>query len=135
MSDAPGPNAIPYDLIGGEAPVRALVERFYDAMDEHEPELAKLHQLEDGKVSRAARDKFALFLIGWLGGPQDYMRLYGHPRLRMRHGHVPVNLAMRDAWLRAMGRALDDASISPHVRSFLTEKFADLADFLRNRQD
>ena len=133
MSDAP--QTVPYDLIGGEAPVRALVERFYDAMDEHEPALAALHPLEDGKVSRASRDRFALFLIGWLGGPQDYMRLHGHPRLRMRHGHVPVNLAMRDAWLRAMAIALDDPSISPGVRAFLTDKLADLANFLRNQPE
>ena len=126
---------IPYELIGGEAPVRALVERFYDAMDEHEPELAALHPLENGKVSRAARDRFALFLIGWLGGPEEYVRLHGHPRLRMRHAHVPVNVAMRDAWLRSMARALAHPSISDSMRAFLTAKFADLANFLRNQTE
>lgn len=125
----------PFDQIGGEAVVRALVERFYDAMDEHEPELAALHQLENGKVSRASRDRFALFLIGWLGGPEDYVRLYGHPRLRMRHAHVPVNVAMRDAWLRSMARALEHPSVPPDSRAFLTAKFADLANFLKNQQD
>jgi hemoglobin len=136
MSDAPfGPNATPYDRLGGEAAVRALVERFYDAMDEHEPALAAIHALENGKVSRASRDRFALFLIGWLGGPQEYVRLHGHPRLRMRHAHVQVDSAMRDAWLRSMGRALDDPSISPEMRQFLSQKLADLADFMRNRPD
>lgn len=134
MSDTKS-NATPFELLGGEDAVRALVERFYDAMDEHEPELAALHPLEDGKVSRQSRDRFALFLIGWLGGPQDYMRLHGHPRLRMRHGHVPVNVAMRDAWLRCMARALAEPSIAQPVRAFLGEKLADLADFLRNRPD
>lgn len=112
--------------------MKALVERFYDAMDEHEPELAALHPLENGKVSRASRDRFALFLVGWLGGPQDYMRLHGHPRLRMRHGHVPVTVAMRDAWMRAMRIALADASVDAELRGFLDEKLNDLADFLRN---
>jgi hemoglobin len=134
MSDAlPEPNDTPYARLGGEAPVRALVERFYDAMDEQEPALARLHPLENGKVSRASRDRFALFLIGWLGGPQDYMRLHGHPRLRMRHGHVRVDQAMRDAWLRSMSVALADPSVSPSMRQFLSEKLADLADFLRNQ--
>jgi hemoglobin len=131
----PGELPNPYQQIGGEAVVRALVERFYDAMDEHEPELAALHQLENGKVSRKSRDRFALFLIGWLGGPEDYVRLHGHPRLRMRHGHVPVNLAMRDAWLRSMARALDHPSVPADSRAFLTAKFADLANFLRNQAD
>jgi hemoglobin len=140
MNDAP-PSATqtPFEMMGGNADgevrVRALVERFYDAMDRDEPELAQLHPLEAGKVSRASRDRFALFLIGWLGGPQEYMRLHGHPRLRMRHAHVPVSLAMRDAWLRSMRVALSDPSISPGLRAFLDQRFAELADFLRNQAE
>jgi hemoglobin len=125
----------PFERIGGEANVRALAERFYDAMDEHEPALAGLHPLQDGKVSRAARDKFALFLIGWLGGPQDYMRLHGHPRLRLRHGHLAVTQAMRDAWMRSMQRALAHDAIDPSLRAFLLEKLGDVADFLRNQPE
>jgi hemoglobin len=124
---------VPFEKIGGEAPVRALVERFYDAMDEYEPELAALHHREEGRVSRASRDRFALFLIGWLGGPQDYVARHGHPRLRMRHAHVPIDLAMRDAWLRSMQRALAAESFDAELREFLERKFAELADFLRNR--
>jgi hemoglobin len=104
-------------------------------MDEYEPELAALHPLEDGKVSRASRDRFALFLIGWLGGPDEYVRRHGHPRLRMRHAHVAVNLAMRDAWLRSMERALAHPDVDAGVRDFLSAKFADLADFLRNQSE
>jgi hemoglobin len=104
-------------------------------MDRDEPELAQLHPLEQGKVSRASRDRFALFLIGWLGGPQEYMRLHGHPRLRMRHAHVPVSLAMRDAWLRCMREALSDPSIGTELRAFLDQRFAELADFLRNQAE
>jgi hemoglobin len=123
----------PFERIGGEANVRALAERFYDDMDEREPALAALHPLENGKVSRDAREKFALFLIGWLGGPQEYVRLNGHPRLRMRHAHVPVSQAMRDAWMRSMRRALDHDSIDADLRTFLDEKLGDVADFMRNQ--
>jgi hemoglobin len=122
----------PYERIGGQTVVRALVERFYDAMDAHEPALAALHQREDGKVSRPSRDRFALFLIGWLGGPQDYMRLHGHPRLRMRHAHVPVNAATRAAWMRSMRAALADPSVPEAMRQFLDEKLGDVATFLLN---
>jgi hemoglobin len=126
---------VPFERIGGEAPVRKLVESFYDAMDQYEPELAALHQLEDGRVSRAARDRFALFLIGWLGGPQYYMERFGHPRLRMRHAHVPIDSRMRDAWLRSMKRALDSQELDADLKGFLEQKFGELADFLRNRPD
>src|SRR5438105_1463171 len=89
----------PFTRIGGEEGVKALVERFYDAMSDHEPALALLHKCDPpGRVSRESRDRFALFLIGWLGGPQHYHQRHGHPRLRMRHGHLPVNVPMRDAW-------------------------------------
>jgi hemoglobin len=125
----------PFERIGGEANVRALAERFYDAMDEHEPALAALHPLENGKVSRAARDKFALFLVGWLGGPQEYVRLNGHPRLRMRHAHVPVSQAMRDAWMRSMRLALNHENIDADLRAFLEEKLGDVADFMRNQAE
>jgi hemoglobin len=125
----------PFERIGGEANVLALAERFYDAMDEHEPALAALHPLENGKVSRAARDKFALFLIGWLGGPQEYVRLNGHPRLRMRHAHVPVTQAMRDAWMRSMRLALHHDSIDAELRTFLDDKLGDVADFMRNQAE
>ena len=53
----------------------------------------------------------------------------------MRHAHVPVSVAMRDAWLRSMTRALAHPSISDGLRAFLTAKFADLANFLRNQVD
>lgn len=128
--------AQPYDLLGGEANVRALAEAFYDAMDAHEPALAKLHELDErGRVSRTSRDRFALFLLEWLGGPRQYSSQHGHPRLRMRHAQVGVDTAMRDAWLRSMQHALDARDVRGEVRTFLDRRFAEVADFLRNRAD
>lgn len=132
MSDAR--EKTPFDLIGGEKAVRDLCEHFYDAMDRDEPELARLHPLDaEGKVARESRDRFALFFIGWLGGPQDYIAAHGHPRLRMRHGRVPVDIAMRDAWMRAMRTAMDETKMSPELRAFLEPRLFEVADFMRNR--
>jgi hemoglobin len=123
----------PFARMGGEPAVRALVESFYDAMDEHEPVLARLHPLdENGKVSRRARDAFASFLVEWLGGPQIYSPVHGHPRLRMRHAKVPADTAMRDAWMRSMARAMDAHVTDAELRSFLDTRFGEVADFLRN---
>jgi hemoglobin len=125
----------PFEQLGGADRVRALVERFYDVMSEREPALARLHPCTpDGKVARPSRDRFALFLIGWLGGPQDYIAQHGHPRLRMRHGHVPVDIAMRDAWLRSMSAALDSEGVTGELRGFLEDRFAQVADFMRNTE-
>ena len=113
--------------------MRALVERFYDLMGEREPALTRLHRCTpDGRVERGSRDRFALFLIGWLGGPQDYIAQHGHPRLRMRHARVVVDVAMRDAWLRCMTAAMDAEQVGAPVRAYLDGRFAEVADFMRN---
>jgi hemoglobin len=133
VQESPSTRKTPFELLGGEARVRAIVERFYDAMERLEPELAALHERDEhGHVSRGARDRFGMFLVGWLGGPQEYVARHGHPRLRMRHGRVPVDVRMRDAWLRSMNAALDEEGVSGDIRAFLDGRFAELADFLRN---
>lgn len=122
-----------YEKLGGTDAVLALANTFYDEMEKHEPELAKIHRRdEQGRISRESRDRFGLFLVGWLGGPQHYMERHGHPRLRMRHGHLPVNANLRDAWTRSMTRAMDVRGISGSVRGYLETRFAEVADFLRN---
>lgn len=123
----------PFEGLGGRDAVLELVRRFYDIMEESEPALARLHELDaSGKISANNRDRFGSFLVGWLGGPDDYVRQHGHPRLRMRHMHVPVNAAMRDAWLRCMNAALDERAPPVEVREFLRQRLAEVAEFLRN---
>jgi hemoglobin len=135
VSDAAGLET-PYALIGGREATLALAEAFYDAMERSEPALTAVHETDaEGRISRRTRDRFGLFLVGWLGGPQEYMARHGHPRLRMRHRHVPIDTAMRDAWLRCMQAAMDAREISGAVRAFLDQRFAEVANFLRNRAD
>lgn len=129
-----GPDFTPYRALGHEASV-ALAKRFYDHMDQHEPALVALHRRDESgtKVAPIIRERFTAFLVEWLGGPAAYSAANGHPRLRMRHGAVAVDQEARDAWLRCMNAALDDPSVSDDVRGYLTRRFAEVADFLRNR--
>jgi hemoglobin len=83
--------ATPFEWIGGEDKVKALVERFYDLMD-LEPKYAELRAAHGTELERARQNLF-WFLCGWLGGPQHYTDRFGHPRLRMRH--MPFN-ALQD---------------------------------------
>ena len=132
-SYTPTPEDTPWHRLGGSDAVIALAEAFYDDMEVHEPALTAVHHQEpEGKVSRRSRERFGLFLVGWLGGPQIYIEKHGHPRLRMRHGKVPVGVELRDAWLRSMGRAMDARGITGPVRGYLKTRFAEVADFLRN---
>ena len=135
MASPIGPSNTPFDNLGHDAAI-ALATRFYDHMDENEPELVAVHRTDDrGRVAIAIRERFALFLVEWLGGPQNYSSVHGHPRLRMRHGHVPIGSDLRDAWLRCMNAALDHPTVEPDVRDYLTRRFAEVAEFLRNRPD
>ena len=132
---APDPGALdsPFQALGGQAAVERLAARFYELMEQTEPALAAVHrQAPGGGIDPEVKQRFALFLVGWLGGPQEYMARHGHPRLRMRHGRVPIDEGLRDAWVRTMKRALDDCGVTGKVRGFLDQRFAEVADFLRN---
>ena len=134
MTTRLGPDHSPFDRLGLEG-ARALAARFYDHMDAHEPELVALHRTDETKtkVAPGVREAFALFLVEWLGGPNDYSAKHGHPRLRMRHALVAVDSGMRVAWLRCMNAALAHESVDDEVRAYLGRRFAEVADFLRNR--
>jgi hemoglobin len=122
--------ATPYEWIGGETHVKALVERFYDLMD-LEPAFARLREVHGPSLDNA-REKTYMFLSGWLGGPQLYTEKFGHPRLRMRHMHVPIGILERDQWLACMDRAMGETGVDETLRARLRDSFFQTADWMRN---
>lgn len=127
-----GPDNTPYDAIGGDAEVRGLVDTFYDHMD-RDPAFRTIRDLHPDDLSES-RDKLYEFLCGWLGGPNLYIQRRGHPRLRGRHMPFPIGETERDQWLACMRRAMDDRNITGDLRAFLEQRFAHVADFMRNRE-
>lgn len=128
MTDAPSL----YELLGGETGLRALVDRFYDIMDSAE-EARTIRALHPADLTNS-RDKFFMFLSGWSGGPPLYIQTYGHPRLRMRHMPFPIGSTERDQWLWCMNKALDEGGYQPAVVEHLKGRFAEIADFMKNKQ-
>ena len=129
----PGATPTPYELIGGEAGVRRIVDRFYDLMDTA-PEAATIRRLHATSL-KASREKLFMFLTGWTGGPQLYVERHGHPRLRARHLPFPISTRERDEWLWCMDRALAEAPMPEAIHAHLREKLHALADHMRNRPD
>ncbi|MGY6271087.1 group II truncated hemoglobin [Achromobacter denitrificans] len=121
-----------FDLLGGEAGVRALVDRFYDLMD-MEPDLKALRATH-GPSLDSARDKLFWFLCGYFGGPDHYVERFGHPRLRAKHMAFSIGEAERDQWVTCMGRAMEDQDIEPALVDRLLESFYGVADWMRNRE-
>jgi hemoglobin len=116
----------PFELIGGEAGVRQLVDRFYDLIDSA-PEARTIRALHAASL-KASREKLFMYLTMWTGGPPLYSDRYGHPRLRARHLPFRIGTRERDEWLWCMDKALDE-------REMLRGKIHALADHMRNQPD
>lgn len=125
--------ANPYDLLGGEVGVRALVDRFYDLMDDL-PEAQEIRQLHPADLD-GSREKLFFFLSGWLGGPALYVERYGHPMLRARHLSFTIGERERDQWMLCMGRALAEKELEHETREQLMQAFMRTADHMRNREE
>ncbi|HEX5389081.1 MAG TPA: group II truncated hemoglobin [Burkholderiaceae bacterium] len=122
--------ATPFEWIGGEARVLALVTRFYDLMD-LEPAYRELRAAH-GSSLESAREKLFWFLCGWLGGPNHYTDRFGHPRLRMRHMPFAIGILERDQWLACMDQAMGEVDVPAALRERLKTSFFQTADWMRN---
>ena len=120
-----------FELLGGEARVRELVDRFYDLM-ELEPRFEKIRRLHPPTLDDS-RDKLFWFLCGWLGGPNHYIERFGHPRLRARHLPFPIGVEERDQWLTCMAQAMADLGVEQPLFDRLLEAFYGTADWMRNK--
>ena len=120
----------PFEWIGGEEKIRALVERFYDLMD-LEPQYAALRAAHGSELDNA-RQRLFWFLCGWLGGPQHYTERFGHPMLRARHMPFPIAIKERDQWLACMDQAMQETGVPADLRTRLKASFFQTADWMRN---
>jgi hemoglobin len=130
--DAIAPESV-YARLGGEAGVRALVERFYALMDQL-PQAQAVRLLHPPSLARSA-DSLFKFLSGWFGGPPLYIRERGHPRLRMRHLPFAIGHAERDQWLLCMRQALREQVADDGLRAAVEQAFVGTAEHMINRAD
>lgn len=127
----PTPAATPFEWIGGEPRVQALVDRFYDLMD-LEPAYAELRATHGSSLDEA-RQKLFWFLCGWLGGPDYFVERFGHPRLRARHMPFKIGIRERDEWVACMDQAMGETSVPEDLRERLRQSFMNTADWMRNK--
>jgi len=79
-----------------------------------------------------AEERLRLFLMQYWGGPHTYSETRGHPRLRMRHAPFRIGPTERDAWLRCMRTAVDEAEIDEEYRAVLWNYLEMAANSLLN---
>lgn len=121
-----------YQLLGAET-LTAIVAGFYRQVPS-DPILGPMYPQQD---FAGAEQRLRSFLIYRFGGPPDYLRDRGHPRLRIRHAPFAVDQAARDRWMQLMMRSVDEqvaaGRVAPPHRDYLERFLGDIATFLRNR--
>lgn len=123
----------PFARLGGEAGVRELIERFYEVMDSS-PEAKTIRDMHASDLSPMV-DKLAVFLTGWMGGPDRYRERFGRVVIPAAHEPYAIGPSERDQWLLCMQRALEDVGAAQDLIDLLMPRFAQMAEMCRTRED
>jgi hemoglobin len=121
----------PYALLGADPAIRAVVNRFYDLMDQ-DPAYAALRRMHAADLG-PMREKLCDWFSEWLGGPRRYHARPDAACIGAAHAPYAIDAAMRDQWLECMQRALDDNAVSSAAQERIRPAMVGMAEFLRNR--
>lgn len=105
----PQPNS-PFHRLGGHAAMEAIVERFYDLMDQ-DPAYAELRAMHAPDLAPMRRS-LALFLAGWSGGPRDWFEQNPGTCMMSAHKRLAIGPEVAAQWAEAMTRAVADAGLA-----------------------
>ena len=114
-----------YELAGGKPAFVRLVDNFYDRVSA-DPLLRPLFPAD----FRDPKERLALFLVQYFGGPATYSEQRGHPRLRMRHAPFAIDQKGRDRWIELMEESLAEVQLPAEVVPPLRMFFHDSATFM-----
>ena len=118
--------ATPYELIGGQPAIEAVVERFYDLM-ESDPAYAELRAIHASDLS-PMRQSLAGFLAGWAGGPRHWFEANPGKCMMSMHSGFPVTSETARQWVEAMAHAFADCGLADHpVGKLMNERFEMMA--------
>ncbi len=117
----------PYEMIGGDEKVAALVKAFYSRVKAH-PDLSPIFPDDLSETERRQHQ----FLSQFFGGPPLYEQEHGHPRLRMRHMPFPITPRRAEAWLSCMDAAMNEVGIEGAIKQALFERLTMTAHHMVN---
>jgi len=127
-----GKNDATYIALGKKPGIRELVDIFYDHM-EHIAAYATIWSWHTGE-REVMRDKLALFLCMWSGGPKTYLDKYGSINIPKVHAHLQVTQAEVDQWLACMTESLKDKQYPDDLREYLIKHLSIPAERIRQNQ-
>lgn len=128
MSNAADPTITPFEAFGGHVFFDRLVATFYARVQTD----AILRPMYPGSDLAPAEERLRLFLEQYWGGPGTYSELRGHPRLRMRHAHFPIDRTASGRWLAHMRASLDEQALPAELDALLWDYFEAAAPAMIN---
>ncbi len=128
---SPTTELTPYELIGGEATVRRLADRFYAIMDS-DPGARRIRAMH-GEDLGPIRQLLFEFLSGWLGGPALYFNRAEHRCIMSAHRPYAIGDAERDEWMMCMRRAMEECELPGQTRALMDQAFLRMANAFRSR--
>lgn len=116
----------PYDLLGGAPAIAAIVNRFYDLM-EQDAAYAGLRTMHAADLA-PMRASLAGFLTGWAGGPRDWFEARPGACMMSLHRPLTITPALAGQWADAMRRAIaDQPGLDPRLACSLSDTLAGMA--------
>jgi hemoglobin len=115
----------PFDMIGGTAPIRAIVDRFYDLLDT-DPGYAELRALHAADLT-PMRASLTGFLAAWMGGPRDWFEEKPGRCMMSAHRGIDISPAVAGQWADAMRAAIMGSAVEPEFGAKFAAALADLA--------
>lgn len=118
-----------YRAAGETRGIFALVRRFYEYMDllPEARELRDMHAVDLELV----REKLAVFLMAWLGGPNEYRERFGALSIPGFHAQFAIDEALRDSWLLCMRRAVEEQPWEDSFKTYFMQAIAVPAERVR----
>jgi hemoglobin len=108
-----------YLAAGEREGIGRLVRRFYEYM-ESLPEARGIRAMHAADLTEV-REKLAVFLCAWLGGPNEYRALFGPISIPGFHARFAIDASARDAWLLCMARAVDEQPWDPDFKVYFLQ--------------
>lgn len=124
-----GTGGASYQAAGESPGIYKVVHRFYEHM-ESLPQARALRAMHAVDLTEI-REKLAVFLVAWLGGPNEYRERFGPISIPGFHARFAIDEAARDAWLLCMARAVDEQSWAETFKTYFMQAISVPAERVR----
>ncbi len=96
----------PFEQIGGAEAISAIVDRFYDLMDE-DPAYAELRAMHAADLG-PMRHSLAGWLTAWAGGPRNWFAENPGKCIMRSHRALGIAPEIAEQWIDAMARSVSE---------------------------